>query len=70
MTHTYKVTGMTCSSCEAKVKSSLLMLPNIIEVAISNDNETVTISMIKHTSIESLQDAIGGINSQYQISMA
>lgn len=46
------------------------MLPNIIEVAISNDNETVTISMIKHTSIESLQDAIGGINSQYQISMA
>jgi len=58
MTHTYKITGITCGGCEAKVKSSLLMLPNIIEVAISNDNETVTISMIKHTSIESLHQTI------------
>jgi copper chaperone CopZ len=32
MVHTYQVTGMTCSSCEAKVKSSLLMVENVVKV--------------------------------------
>lgn len=67
MTHTYQLTGMTCSSCEAKVKSSLLMLPNVTVVEVSKADNTATITMDKHISIASLQDAIGGINSKYQI---
>lgn len=67
MTHTYQLTGMTCSSCEAKVKSSLLMLPNVTAVEVSKADNTATITMDKHISIASLQDAIGGINSKYQI---
>lgn len=67
MTHTYQLTGMTCSSCEAKVKSSLLMLPNVTVVEVSKADNTATITMDKHISIAGLQDAIGGINSKYQI---
>lgn len=58
MTHTYKLTGMTCGSCEAKVKSSLLILPNVSEVAVSKDNQTATISMEKHILISTFQNAL------------
>jgi copper chaperone CopZ len=58
MTHTYKVTGMTCGSCEAKVKSSLLMLPNVTQVEVSKENQTATISMEKHIAISTFQNAL------------
>ena len=58
MTHTYKVTGMTCGSCEAKVKSSLLMLPNVTDVEVSKDNQTATISMDKHIALSTFQNAL------------
>jgi copper chaperone CopZ len=59
MTHTYKVTGMTCSGCEAKVKSSLLLLPNVTGVEVSKDSQRATILMDKHISISTLQNALG-----------
>lgn len=58
MTHTYKVTGMTCGGCEAKVKSSLLMLPNVNEVEVSKETQSATISMDKHISLSTLQNAL------------
>ncbi len=58
MTHTYKVTGMTCGSCEAKVKSSLLMLPNVTEVEVSKEKQTATISMDKHIALATFQNAL------------
>ncbi len=58
MTHTYKVTGMTCGSCEAKVKSNLLMVPNVTEVEVSKENNTATISMDKHISLSIFQNAL------------
>ena len=67
MTHTYQLTGMTCGSCEAKVKNYLLLLPNVTAVEVSKNDNTATITMDKHISITSLQDAIGGNNSKYQI---
>jgi copper chaperone CopZ len=59
MTHSYHLTGMTCSSCEAKVKSSLLMLPGISSVDVSKDQQAATISMDKHIALSTLQQAIG-----------
>lgn len=58
MTHTYKITGMTCGSCEAKVKSSLLILPNITEVEVSKEKQTATISMDKHITLSTFQNAL------------
>lgn len=58
MTHTYNLTGMTCSNCEAKVKSALLSLPEIMSVDVSKETNTVTISMEKHISLQNLQSAL------------
>ncbi|MFM9943990.1 MAG: heavy-metal-associated domain-containing protein [Bacteroidia bacterium] len=69
MTHTYKVTGMTCSTCEAKVKGYLLGLSNITSVDVSKDTNSATLSMDKHIPLNILQEAIGGQNSKYQISV-
>jgi copper chaperone CopZ len=70
MTHTYKVTGMTCSSCEAKVKSSLITLPEVNSVEVSKDSNSATITMDKHIALSTLQNALGGEKSKYQISAA
>ena len=58
MTHTYKLTGMTCSSCEAKVKSALLTIENVTNVSISKDLETATITMDKHIALSDLQKVL------------
>lgn len=65
MTHTYQVTGMTCTSCEAKVKSALLMVENVTAVAVSKDENTATITMDKHIALADLQKALA---PKYQIS--
>ena len=67
MTHTYQLTGMTCSSCEAKVKSSLHMVENVTNAEVSKNDNTATITMDKHITIDKLQDALGGKESKYQI---
>lgn len=68
MTKTYQVTGMTCSHCENKVKSNLLLLPEIAEVKVSRSENTETITMESPIELDVLQDALGGASSNYQIS--
>lgn len=68
MTHDYVVTGMTCSSCENKVQSSLLLLPDVIAVDVSKDINSATITMDRHIDLTDLQKALGGNESKYQIS--
>ncbi len=65
MTHKYQVTGMTCSSCEAKVKSSLLMVENVVGVKVSKDENSATITMDKHIALDKLQKSLP---EKYQIS--
>ncbi|MFC3561310.1 heavy-metal-associated domain-containing protein [Pedobacter jamesrossensis] len=67
MTHTYQLTGMTCSGCENKVKSNLLVLPDVTAVEVSKDSNSATISMDKHIGLDALQHALGGKDSKYQI---
>lgn len=56
---------MTCSSCEAKVKSSLLILSNVTEVEVSKETQSATITMDKHISLSALQNAL---DKKYSIS--
>ncbi|MCZ4224125.1 heavy-metal-associated domain-containing protein [Pedobacter rhodius] len=67
MTHTYQLTGMTCGGCENKVKSSLLVLPEVTSVEVSKDTNSATITMDKHVGLNTLQEALGGAESKYQI---
>ncbi len=68
MKHNYQVTGMTCGSCEAKVKSSLLSLPEVLSAEVSHKENSATIEMSKHISLAALQKALGGEESKYKIS--
>ena len=68
MTHTYTLTGMTCGSCEVKVKSNLLSIPNVLAVEVSKTNNTAVIEMDKHIALSDFQTALGGDASKYKIS--
>lgn len=67
MTHTYHISGMTCENCEAKVKSSLLSLPDVLAAEVSKDTSNAVITMQKHIPLSELQKALGGSESKYQI---
>lgn len=58
MTHKYQVTGMTCTSCEAKVKSTLLMVENVTAVEVSKDENSATITMNKHIALSDFQKVL------------
>ncbi len=65
MKHTYQITGMTCGSCEGKVKSALQMVNNVTDAEVNKDENSATITMSKHIDIRELQIAIG---EKYKIS--
>lgn len=67
MKHTYIINGMTCGSCEAKVKSLLLAVDGITEVEPSKEEQAVTIAMDRHVPLKELQTALGGAASKYQL---
>ena len=60
MTHTYNVTGMTCTGCQAKVQGLLSKIEGVTNVSINLQKATADIEMSKHISITtfklSLQD--------------
>ncbi len=58
---------MTCGNCEAKVKSSLMVVDNVIGVEVSKNDNTATITMDKHVALSDFQKALGGSDSKYQI---
>ncbi|MFM9909223.1 MAG: heavy-metal-associated domain-containing protein [Chitinophagaceae bacterium] len=64
MTHTYQLTGMTCGSCEAKVKLALLMVANVTDVVVSKNDNTATITMDKHIALSDFQKVL---DSKYHI---
>lgn len=65
MTHRYQITGMTCSSCEAKVKSALLTVDQVTEVHVSKETHSATITMDRHIALSDFQKAL---DNKYQIS--
>lgn len=66
MVHSYQITGMTCSNCEAKVKASLLTVAHVISVEVSKEKKSVTVTMDQHVGLEALQKAL---SDRYQLSV-
>lgn len=58
MTHTYEISGMTCSGCEAKVKSLLGKVNAVTDVHINLEKGEASISMSHHVATTDLQDAL------------
>lgn len=66
MTHRYKISGLTCNNCVAKVKSELLKNPDVLSADVSLPGDAV-ITMQKHIPVMQLQASIGE-HSKYIIS--
>lgn len=58
MTHAYQITGMTCGSCVARVKSELLKLGDVYEAEVQLNPPQARITMNKHIPAELLQQAV------------
>ena len=69
MTHIYHIEGMTCSGCENKVQTGLTKAENVTQVKVSKENSEAIIEMSKHVELSVLQEALGGKDSKYQISL-
>lgn len=63
----YKITGMTCSSCEIKVKTLLSAVPGVVGVKVSKENNAAEIDSTKEIALSDLQEALGGREAKYQI---
>lgn len=58
MTHTYSVTGMSCSGCQATVQKLLSDVPNIKNVSVDLQKAEATIEMESHVPTNQLQTAL------------
>lgn len=69
MTHTYQITGMTCSGCQHKVQTLLSQVKDVQNVDISLAEGTADITMGRHVPTSVLQDALKDF-PKYQLSEA
>jgi len=67
MTHTYQISGMTCRSCELKIKSVFLQLDGISNVSVSKENGIAEINMSKHIPLSKLKSQLVINGDKYQI---
>ena len=58
MTHTYKVSGMTCTGCQAKVQNLLSKVDAVSDVNIDLAKGEATIKMDNHIETAILQEAL------------
>ncbi len=65
--HTYKVTGMTCTGCENSVENALGNLEEISKVTTNLEKEEAVIEMRSHVSIEKLQETLLSAGLHYTI---
>jgi copper chaperone CopZ len=67
MKHTYKVTGMTCSGCEAKVQGLLSKVDGVNSIFIDLPKGEASIEMARHIPTQNLQAALKDY-PKYQLS--
>ncbi len=58
MTHTYKITGMTCGSCKASVEKSLESIDNVTNVEVNLEKGEAEVTMSSHVTTETLKSAL------------
>ncbi len=63
MTHTYQITGMTCGSCVARVKSELLKLGDVLSAEVQLQSPQAVITMSKHIPAAVLQQSVAKAGS-------
>jgi Cu2+-exporting ATPase len=70
MTHTYKITGMTCNGCKTNIESALGNLKAVTKVDANLQANEVTLEMTDHISLEKLQETLLKAGLHYTIGMS
>lgn len=65
MIYSFKITGMTCNSCEAKVKTALLSIDEVQYAEISKEHDSANIQMERPVLVADLQKVL---DNKYRIS--
>lgn len=67
MTHSYKISGMTCEGCLHKVKHYLSQIDGVTDVVVSLEENSAKVTMDRHISDAEITDALGGPSSKYKL---
>ena len=67
MTHTYKVTGMTCNGCRNHVEETLSKVKGVSKATVNLEKAEATIEMEEHIPIETFQEALKADGGRYSI---
>jgi len=71
MTHTYKITGMSCNGCRSHVENSLSKIDGVVEAQVDLQKAEATITMNSYIPIENLKEALEKDSAgRYAISLA
>ncbi len=65
MKHVYKISGMVCAACGAKVEESLTALKDVIDVHADVGKQEVVIEMASHIPLTKLQHALENSGLHY-----
>jgi len=69
MSHTYKITGMTCNGCRSHVEKTLNEVEGVSKASVDLEKSEAVIEMDKHIEIEKLRKALEDAGGNYQILM-
>lgn len=58
MTHSYNITGMSCTSCVTRVKNELLKATGVENAVIQLQHPQATITMSQHIPLPQLEEII------------
>ncbi len=67
MTHTYKVSGMSCTGCKTSVEAALSGIPEVKSATVDLNQSSVQVEMSTHLSVEELQTALTNAGLHYTI---
>ena len=70
MSHTYKVSGMTCNGCRSHVEEVLQKVEGVKSASVDLENSEATITMKKHIPIEVFEKELQKEGGKYHISEA
>ncbi|MCB9033149.1 MAG: copper-translocating P-type ATPase [Chitinophagales bacterium] len=67
MTHTYKITGMSCNGCRSHVEEILSKVKGVTKVIVNLEKAEATITMEQHIPIQTFQQALKDDGGKYNI---
>ncbi len=69
MKHTYKISGLTCMGCKARVESALSEVKGVNKAIVDMAAGMITIDMDSHIELKTFQDVLKKTGSNYSIEM-